>query len=225
MSRYRSAVRHLYLHGFASSPLSRKAQYLRAVLERAGLELEIPDLNVPSFEHMTITAMVDAALETIGDGPCTLWGSSLGGFVAANVARKRPQAIERLLLLAPAMEFPTAFPPRVQEAVKLWEAGGSWPVFHHKAKAEVPMGPELYRDCANWQPMPRVSQPVWVLGASYDGVIPRSTIERWAALHPQAQLEWIDATHEMIEDLPGVALKCCRALGLPLPHPLPPSPV
>ena len=39
----------LYFHGFASSPGSAKITALRPLLAPHGIELNAPDLNVPSF--------------------------------------------------------------------------------------------------------------------------------------------------------------------------------
>ncbi|HEX3581368.1 MAG TPA: YqiA/YcfP family alpha/beta fold hydrolase, partial [Thermoanaerobaculia bacterium] len=52
----------LYLHGFASSPASAKITTLRPLLEPHGIELDTPDLNVPSFAELDWNAMVDLAL-------------------------------------------------------------------------------------------------------------------------------------------------------------------
>src|SRR4051812_8058343 len=43
----RSSMNVLHFHGFASSPASAKITALRPILERDGIELVTPDLNVP----------------------------------------------------------------------------------------------------------------------------------------------------------------------------------
>jgi hypothetical protein len=219
---YVTRMRHVYLHGFASSPLSRKAMYLADVLKRVGVEMFIPDLNVPNFEHVTLTAMVEEAEHHL-DEPVVLWGSSLGAWVAATVAARNPDRVFKLMLLAPAFEFPRNFPPRVAELIPAWKRGETVPIFHHRFQKEVPLGPDLWRDCARWAGSPSVTTPAYVLAARYDGVVPLPPIEAWAQAN-RAQLEYIDATHEMVEDLPGVATLCLKALALPLPE-LPKPPV
>ncbi len=53
----------LYCHGFASSPLSAKVTSLRPLLEPHRIELNVPDLNVPSFERLDFDAVVAHAVE------------------------------------------------------------------------------------------------------------------------------------------------------------------
>src|SRR5262249_55137684 len=93
----RAAMNVAYLHGFASGPGSTKAQLFRARLAERGVELAIPDL-APDFTHMTIgsqLAIVDALLDR---APTLLCGSSLGGYLAALAAARRPERVPALLL-------------------------------------------------------------------------------------------------------------------------------
>lgn len=73
----------LYIHGFNSSPASRKAGQLKAVFERAGAGQR---LHIPALDPQPKKAM--AALEAVlaGAGPVALLGSSLGGFYATWLA-------------------------------------------------------------------------------------------------------------------------------------------
>jgi uncharacterized protein len=78
----------IYLHGFASSPASKKATLFRTPMEAHGVRYLVPDLNVPDFEHLTLTAMLERVAETIrdipDDGPLYLVGSSMGALVALH---------------------------------------------------------------------------------------------------------------------------------------------
>lgn len=90
----------LYFHGFASSPASAKITALRPLLEPHGIELNAPDLNVPSFERLDFDAVVRHALEVAQTTPPrALVGSSLGALVALSVAQSLPLP---LVLIAPA---------------------------------------------------------------------------------------------------------------------------
>ena len=55
-----ASYRYAYVHGLASSPLSRKGLHLREAFGEAGVEMELPDLNAPSFETMTYSSILDA---------------------------------------------------------------------------------------------------------------------------------------------------------------------
>ena len=99
----------LLLHGFDSSALEFRRL---APLLAADHQLFIPDLFGFGFgprPDPTLTAFNPEAvlrhLETLLlqlPGPVGLIGASMGGSVAVELARRQPQAVQRLLLLAPA---------------------------------------------------------------------------------------------------------------------------
>ena len=74
----------LYFHGFASSPGSAKITALRPLLAPHGIELNAPDLNVPSFERLDFDAVVEHAPSRprAPTPPRAMVGSSLGALVA-----------------------------------------------------------------------------------------------------------------------------------------------
>src|SRR5262249_11595874 len=98
--------RFLYLHGFASSPASRKAVFLRAHFEARGATLEVLDARVPSLERLRLSEILRVAGAAIG-GPAervAVIGSSLGGLAAARLA-ERDARVAALVLLAPAFRL------------------------------------------------------------------------------------------------------------------------
>ena len=66
------------------------------------IEMNVPDLNVPSFERLDFHAAVDRAIEAgTRVPPAAIVGSSLGGLMALEVVRR---GIRRpLVLIAPAL--------------------------------------------------------------------------------------------------------------------------
>src|ERR1700687_2251097 len=101
-------TRVVYLHGFASSPLSSKAQFFRRKFAACGVPMEIPQLDEGRFEELTISRQLGVIERAVGEQPAILIGSSLGGYLAALYASlhaslhkdQRPSQIERLVLLA-----------------------------------------------------------------------------------------------------------------------------
>jgi predicted esterase YcpF (UPF0227 family) len=92
----------LYFHGFASSPASAKIAALRPVLTPLGIELNTPDLNVPSFEQLDFDAVVAHAIAAArAQPPRAIVGSSLGALVALSVAKNGFPL--PLVLVAPAL--------------------------------------------------------------------------------------------------------------------------
>src|SRR6187549_441775 len=92
----------LYFHGFASSPGSAKITALRPLLSPHGIELNAPDLNVPSFEKLDFDAVVDHAVAAARTTPPrAMVGSSLGALVALATAQRGVDV--PLVLIAPAL--------------------------------------------------------------------------------------------------------------------------
>ena len=102
----------LLLHGFDSSLLEFR-RLVPLLAPRA--TLVIPDLFgfgfgprpaegnfTPAGVLAHLDAVLDAIAERLGPQPLGLMGASMGGAVAVELARRRPERIERLLLLAPA---------------------------------------------------------------------------------------------------------------------------
>src|ERR1700682_559819 len=81
----RRSMHIFYLHGFASSPQSTKAQFFSERLAARGLTLHCPDFNQPDFSKLTVSRMLQAietGIAALPPGDVILIGSSLGGFVA-----------------------------------------------------------------------------------------------------------------------------------------------
>jgi predicted esterase YcpF (UPF0227 family) len=92
----------LYFHGFASSPNSAKIAALRPLLAPYGIELDTPDLNVPTFETLDFEAVIEHALARArANPPRAVVGSSLGALVALSIAQRGVTV--PLVLIAPAL--------------------------------------------------------------------------------------------------------------------------
>lgn len=92
----------LYFHGFASSPGSAKITALRPLLAPHGIELNAPDLNVPSFERLDFDAIVEHALAVARETPPrAMVGSSMGALIALSLAQRGIGV--PLVLIAPAL--------------------------------------------------------------------------------------------------------------------------
>ena len=87
----------LYIHGFNSSPLSRKALQLDAVLQQLGLA---DQLRVPALHHhpRQAIAQLEGAIAELGQP--LLVGSSLGGYYATYLAERHGL---KTLLINPAV--------------------------------------------------------------------------------------------------------------------------
>ncbi|MEM9509306.1 MAG: YqiA/YcfP family alpha/beta fold hydrolase, partial [Cyanobacteria bacterium P01_E01_bin.35] len=84
---------YIYLHGFASSPQSSKAQYLRDRFAAQNLQLKVLDLNQEGFTSLTLTRQIKQTIAAFPDSniPVTLIGSSFGALTSAWVAQQQHQ--------------------------------------------------------------------------------------------------------------------------------------
>lgn len=194
-------MRVVYLHGFASSPQSSKAQFFKRKLEELGIAVEIPRLDGGDFERLTITgqlAVVDAA---VAGRPAVLFGSSLGGYLAALYAA-RHEEVERLVLLAPAFQFPSRWRRRYSgEELARWKRDGSVGVFHYGEGQEMRLGYGLMEDSAGYEEEPDVRQPMLIFHGVKDEVVPIGVSEQFAAGRGNVELRRMDSGHELTDVL------------------------
>jgi len=193
-------MRVAYLHGFASGPGSTKAQFFHARLAERGIELHVPDL-APDFTNMTITSqlrVVDALLDA---ATTILFGSSLGGYLAALAAARRPDRVPALVLMAPAFGFAQRWERRVGEtAMAEWRARGTAPVFHYGRDREEPLSIALLDDARSYPEEPDPSCLALVLHGRRDDAVPLEAATRFAARRPaMRRLVVYDAGHELTE--------------------------
>jgi pimeloyl-ACP methyl ester carboxylesterase len=195
----------VYLHGFASSIHSSKATYLGDRLRARGIDVRVPDLNLPDFSTLTVTRMLERARELMDEArePVTLIGSSLGGYVAVNATARWPDSVERLILLAPALDFSEQGLGAPNGAsVADWERDGHVTVFHFGYGRVMPIGYALYEDARRHDAMhARVEIPSLVFQGRRDTVVSPSTVERWAAARPNVELHLLDDDHQLANSL------------------------
>lgn len=189
----------VYLHGFASGPDGNKARHCRAWAAARDLAFQAPDLNLPSFEALTISAQVAAVEALLGEleAPPVLVGSSLGGLVGAAVAQ-RGAALRHLILLAPAFGF-----ARRRLDGPRW--GGyrrhrKLPVFHHAENRWMRLGPELLEDLPAWKADEawRLFCPGTVIHGEGDESVPLAESRAFVARHPHWHLEVLADDHALL---------------------------
>jgi uncharacterized protein len=193
--------RVIYLHGFASGPGSKKADYFAGQFRHHGIDLLVPDLAAGDFAHLTISGQLRVIQQACGGGEVRLMmGSSLGGYLASLYAAAHPQQVERVVLMAPAFDFPARLRWRLgEDAFKQWEQSGALPVHHYGAGGAAQVGFELYTDALYYAPFPEVTQPALVFHGLRDEVVPAGLSKHFAAEHPGAQLRLFDSDHELLD--------------------------
>jgi uncharacterized protein len=202
--------RVLYLHGFASSPASRKAQFFSSKLKELGFEVEIPDLTEGDFRHLTLSkqlAVVEKRLEqgvkrAAESGPVTLIGSSMGGYLAALYAAEHPEAVARVILMAPAFDFYQLWVDELgPQRLRAWEETDALAVFHYGEGRTMPVAFEMLRDASRFAAFPDVRQPALLFHGTADSVVPVQKSVEFAAAHPNVRLIQFPSNHELTDVL------------------------
>jgi pimeloyl-ACP methyl ester carboxylesterase len=193
-------VRFAYLHGFASGPGSTKARFFHTRFAEVGIALEVPDL-APDFTTMTVTSMLAIVDRILDAGETVLFGSSLGGYLAALAAAQRPEAVSALVLLAPAFGFAARWEASLgAEGMARWRARGTAPVFHYGRNRQEPLGIALLDDAHRHPAEPDPGCPALVLHGQHDASVPLAAAEAFVARRPdQRRLVVYDAGHELTE--------------------------
>ena len=209
----------VYLHGFASSARSSKAVYFGERLAACGVRLDTPDFNQPDFTHLTITRMLAQVSDAIGrlpDGPVALIGSSLGAFVAVQASSQHLRRVDRLVLLAPALDFSgNRLRDLGDRGVDEWRRTGQLNVFHYGFGRMMPVGYELYTDAAQYDSLhARVDVPVQVFQGERDVAVNPDTVRSWAAVRPNVDLHMLDDDHQLLGSLEYIWQEMARFLGL-----------
>ena len=197
-------LRVVYLHGFASSPESRKAHFFGEHLRQLGFVVTVPDLAEGDFEQLTISAQLKVIERTSGHDPIILIGSSLGGYLAALYAARHPE-VARLVLLAPAFDFYRLWMTQLgPEQLASWRETGAIRVFHYAAGRDVPLGYQFLEDASHFEPFPNVYQPTLIFHGNHDPVVPVTYSSEFVERHKNARLVRLESGHELTDVLDAI---------------------
>jgi len=190
-------ARFIYLHGFASSPGSRKAQFFAERFRELGIGLEVPDLAEGDFRNLTLSAQLNVIARIARHDPVSLIGSSMGGYLAALYAARHAE-VEKLVLLAPAFSFASRWPETLGErTMDQWRRTNTLKVFHYSEAREVELGYQLIEDAAQYEAYPDVRQPALIFQGQRDTVVPPEYALTFARRHPDARVRLLASDHEL----------------------------
>jgi pimeloyl-ACP methyl ester carboxylesterase len=197
----------IYLHGFASGPASSKARVIKDRLVAAGARVTVPDLAAGDFAHLTISGQLSVLQGAAGSGPVHLVGSSMGGYLAALFAA-RHEAVQRLVLLAPAFRFYRRWIERLGPAeIDRWRRDDALEVFHYAEGRMRTLRYGLLEDARRHEDFPDFRQEALIFHGRHDDVVPAGYSEEFAAGRPNTTLEIVDSGHDLLNVLPEIARK------------------
>jgi pimeloyl-ACP methyl ester carboxylesterase len=204
--------RIVYVHGFASGPTSKKAQFFRARFGQLGIGLEIPDLAEGNFERLTITGQLRVIERASRGEPVTLIGSSMGGYLAALFAARHAE-VEKVVLMAPAFCFSSRWRQTLGDTtMEEWQRSGVLKVFHYSQGRTVELGYQLIEDGRQYEDYPQVQQPALIFHGKNDTVVPADLSIQFASRHPQVQLHVMESDHELLNVLDDMWMETERFL-------------
>jgi pimeloyl-ACP methyl ester carboxylesterase len=208
------APRIVYLHGFASGPGSKKAQFFRRRFAQRSVQVDVPDLAAGGFERLSISgqlAVVEAAAR--GEAAC-LMGSSLGGYLAALYAARHPETTH-LVLMAPAFGFARRYldslGPLEEER---WRRTGWRSVFNYASGREQRLGWQLMEDALGYEDYPAVPQPALIFHGLRDEQVPCALSEEFARRNAHTRLELVDDGHELLGSVDRIWTAAAEFLGV-----------
>jgi len=212
-----------YLHGFASSPQSSKAEFLSAKLADLGKTLHCPDFNQPDFSTLTISRMLqqlEKRIVALVPDEVVLIGSSLGGFVAIEAAQRQVarayHPITKLVLLAPAIELEWERWPEVGPGgIEGWRRNGEIEVFHYADDRPRRLKFAFYEDAVRYKPAAaRLAVPMVIFQGRRDESVDPRSVERFAQAQPDATLHLVDDEHQLKNSLDSIWSETSRFLSL-----------
>lgn len=207
---------YIYLHGFASSPNSGKARFLQKQFADLGITLRVPDLNLGDFRHLTLTRILTMLLETYPEQPLRVMGSSLGGFLALLWAARNP-AVERLLLLAPALGFADRLVQSMgTEALTRWQREGVFAFHHYGLNGPAELGYEFFMDARGYSELELGrSLPILILHGTQDEVVPIALSQDYAASRPEwVRLAAVESDHRLGDQDPWLWAQTREFMGV-----------
>ncbi len=195
---------YVYLHGFLSGPDSMKGRFLAEKLDLAGLELHRPDLNGGDFEHMTISSqlrIIENVLDSLSD-QVTIFGSSLGGYLAGLTAEKF-QKVRRLILMAPAFEFADFYLNKYSKAeLDDWKENGFIKLYHFHHKEDRKLAFDIVEDAFQFKNTILSRQlPVQIFHGLRDESVNYRLSIHYLQSHPMADVILFNSDHSLLDKL------------------------
>ncbi len=190
----------VYLHGFASSPLSTKGRFFNQQFAVIGADVHQPQLDGGDFSSLTISKQIAVVSDAVDElSPVLLMGSSMGGYLAALYAAGEPDKCPPLVLMAPAFDFANRWSERLgPEDMEEWKLNGSYSVHHYGDDRRESVGYALYEDALTHDAFPDVTQKTLIFhGRNDEDVDPQLSVEfSWGK--PNVQLEIVDSDHQLL---------------------------
>ena len=202
----------IYLHGFASSPASKKATVFKNKFKEKGIPLEIPDLEGGNFENMTLTSQMNILYQCLDkfqkSGVCII-GSSMGAYLAL-LAAQNLQNVQALYLMAPGFNFLDRW---MQKLNLDYNDEASWkstiPVFHYRYGETRPINTHLFKDAIDWSRYELKRElPTRIVHGAHDEVVAIDESRQFISSRPWCTFHELDANHGLLSHINWITDDC-----------------
>jgi pimeloyl-ACP methyl ester carboxylesterase len=201
----------IYLHGLGSSPGSPKAALLTSYVVAQGWRIYVPELTLPTLQHLSIETALSRVVETIRDAAqvadfVVVFGSSFGGFLALHalggLVESEAQKIVGLVLLAPVIYPFHAECPVVSPATEeAWRRSGVFPIEEGASAALGPVHYQFLVDLKSYsKERPKVGVSTLVVHGMRDEIVPHRHSVEFVGQTPVARLVSLDDDHQMMRE-------------------------
>ncbi len=198
---------YIYIHGFASSPQSIKAQKFKDFFAAKNIPLIIPNLNKNDFYHLTLTRQIQQISTYLENeqNSVTLIGSSLGGLTATWTAEKCKK-VKQLILLAPAFNFFTHWLKSIDKnTLNTWKKQGELSIYHYKYDQELPLSYQFIEDGQTYDETKlKRSVPTLIFHGKHDEVIPIELSYHYTKKREWVKLIELDSDHGLTDMIPKI---------------------
>jgi pimeloyl-ACP methyl ester carboxylesterase len=200
----------LYFYGFASGPLSNKAQFFKGKFHTTTIHFHIIDYipNQEAFTQLRVSNVMKDIQDLIerkhAKDKVILFGSSFGAMIASWLAFKFPEKVNKLILIAPALYFTANFIANTLGTTpSKWKTNNSVLIDHYRFNRAIPLNYTFYSDL-NANPIPIFPQknfpiPTIILHGVNDEVVPIKWSENFAKENPNVNLFPFEGDHQLLE--------------------------
>ena len=198
----------LYLYGFASGPISDKAQFFKKKFQQLGISFQIFDYIPTSqaFSSMRCSNLVynlRKKVESYEPEQLVLMGSSFGAFIVLWGASLFPKKVKKLILIAPAINFSANFIVTTLGTSKSqWMKNKTTSVEHYRFKGNIPLNYSFYTDLVTNAPpdFSRISFkiPTIIFHGINDDVVPILWSNDFSKLHSSVKMYPLEGDHQLL---------------------------
>jgi len=206
----------IYLHGFASSPSSKKAAIFKNRFSQLSIPLIVPDLQEGNFQTLTISSQIRVVQKYIdchAGRKFAIIGSSMGGYLAALLAQLNSN-VAAMYLMAPGFIFLERWKKTL---IEMHPEPGQIPeyidVFHYGYNKNVPMSANIFRDAEKWEGMSLARKlPTRIIHGLHDDTVDIEVSREFLKDHAWCSMEELDSDHSLISHIDWIVGDCLRFL-------------